>query len=129
MLFNLGNVYTAKEDYDQAIATFKRRSMASETNWAMGYAYGRSKQLDQARSILEYHLERSKHDYVPAVMISAIYLGLDDQESALQWLEQAFEEGIAPILLPDVIMGPMFAPLRTNPGFSKLLGKINLQQS
>ena len=62
-------------------------------------------------------------------MISAIFMGLDDKDEALNWLEKAFEEGIAPILLPEVIMGPKFESLRQDPGYKLLLSKVNLHAS
>ena len=84
---------------------------------------------EEARRILEYHLERIQHDYVPAVMVSAIYHGLGETDKALEWLELAFNEGIAPILLPDVIDGPKFRTLNNHPRFQALTAKVKQEQS
>ena len=128
-LWNLGNAYRGKKEYDKAIEIFRKRVIGTETNWALAYTYGISGQSEQAHKILDYHLEKAAREYVPSVMISAIYLGMNDHENAIIYLKKAFEEGIAPILLPEVLMGPMFEPLRKNPAFNKILPKTNSKQS
>jgi len=129
VLWSLANVYIGKQEQFKAIEIFKRRNIGTNTNWAMGYAYGRLGMLDEARKILDYNLKKAKDNYVPAMMISTIYLGLNERDKALLWLEKAIEEGIAPIMLPEVIMGPKFGPIRSDPRYLELMAKGNLQQS
>lgn len=129
VLWVLGNVYVEMQEYTKAIEIFNRRNIiGTNTNWVLGYVFGRAGMYDEARKILEYQLKKAKDDYVPAIMISVIYLGMNEWDEALQWLEKAMEEGIAPILLPDVTIGPKFAPLRSDPRFQELLAKVEVRQ-
>jgi len=128
VLWSLANVYIGKQEHYKAIEILKRRNIGSN-NWTMGYAYGRLGEYDEARKILDYNLKKAKDNYVPAMMISTIYLGLNERDKALLWLEKAIEEGIAPIMLPEVIMGPKFGPIRSDPRYLELMAKGNLQQS
>ena len=118
-----------KQEYQKAIEVFHRRTLGTYTNWALGYTYGLSGDKDKAQAILQHHLQKVTTDYVPAVMISAVYMGLDDKDKALEWLEKALEEGIAPIILPEVIMGPKFKSIRQDPRYKLLLSKANMQAS
>jgi len=128
VLWSLANVYIGKQEHYKAIEILKRRNIGSN-NWTMGYAYGRLGEYDEARKILNYNLKKAKDDYVPAMMISTIYLGLNEQDKALLWLEKAIEEGIAPIMLPEVTIGPKFAPLRSDPRFQEIMARAKLRQS
>ena len=123
LLWNLGNIYIGKEEYQQAIQVFGNRSLASNTNWALGYAFGKAGLYDEAQRVLDYQLSKLEIDYVPAIMISAIYMGMDRHEEAFQWLELAMEEGIAPILFPEVTVGPKFEALRSDPRFQELINR------
>lgn len=121
LLWNLGNVYIGLEEYDKAIEVFNKRSIGTCTNWSLGYAYGRAGRIEEAQSILDYHLELVKNEYVPAIMISAIYMGMGRTEEAIQWLERAMDEGVAPILFPEITIGVKFEPLRSDPRFRNIL--------
>ena len=129
VLWAQANAYIGKGDYSKAIEIFQRRTIGTDTNWALGYAYGRAGMEDEARQVLDFHLNKVKDDFVPAMMISVIYLGLNEQDQAMFWLEKSFEEGIAPILWPEVTMGPKFAPLRSQHRFQDLLAKFDLYKS
>ena len=67
---------------------------------------------------------KSKREYVSAVDISLIYLGLGDKDKALDWLEQAFRERSA--LLIYIRVDPRLDALRSSHRFQDLVRNIRL---
>ena len=57
-----------------------------------GWALAAAGQTAQALEILETLTERRKTHYCPAVPIAWIYLGLGEDQRAIDWLEVAFDE-------------------------------------
>ena len=81
--------------------------------------------MDEARAILAQLVARAADRYVPPYHLAYIYVGLGEFDTALDLLEQAFEERSGAI---SGIKGSfLFVPLRTHPRFIALLKKMNLQ--
>jgi len=85
----------------------------------LGYLYGRSGRLPDARSALE----KLKHSYKPertdpSAFVNA-YIGLGDKDHAFEWLEKAYSQhsNIVTMLKVD----PIYDPLRSDPRFTNLL--------
>ena len=53
-----------------------------------------------------------------------VYVGLNQKDQAMVWLEKAFEERFS----PWVLMRPAFDPLRSDPRFQDLLHRIGLSK-
>ena len=51
-----------------------------------------------------------------------VYVGLNDKDQAMAWLEKAYAERFS----PWVLMRPCFDPLRAGPRFHKLLQRVGL---
>jgi hypothetical protein len=51
-----------------------------------------------------------------------VYVGLDDKDQAMDWLERDYAERFN----PGVLMRPVFDPLRSDPRFQDLLRRIGL---
>jgi hypothetical protein len=56
--------------------------------------------------------------------IALVYLGVDQKDQAMAWLEKAFEERFS----PWVLMRPACDPLRSDPRFQDLLRRIGLKR-
>ena len=54
--------------------------------------------------------------------IALIYVGLDDNERAMSWLNKAYQARFN----PSILMRPVFDPLRSDPRFQDLLHRIGL---
>jgi hypothetical protein len=66
----------------------------------------------------------SSHVFSNAPEIAVIYVGLGQKDQAMVWLEKAYVERFN----PAVLMRPCFDPLRSDPRFQDLLGRIGLSR-
>lgn len=110
--------------YEDAIALYTSRSVASNTNWMLGYCYGKIGKTEKAKEILEYQLNKNNLVYVPSYMIATIYIGLEDVENALLWLERDYEFGGQGLFFWGLEHDIKFESLKHEPRFIALLDKI-----
>ena len=61
---------------------------------------------------------------VPPANIALVYVGLNENERALDWLERAYREGWRHVIYLN--MNPFYEPLRGHPRFERLLRQIGL---
>jgi serine/threonine protein kinase/Tfp pilus assembly protein PilF len=92
---------------------------------ALGYAYGRAGQSDEAQRILEELRDLSRNSYAPALSLAEVHLGLGEMDKCLDWLERAVEERESVACLIHV--DPTYDPLRTHSRYRALLRKMNLE--
>lgn len=52
-------------------------------------------------------------------------MGLDDKDQTFEWLQKAYEERDG--LLPTLEFGPWYDSLRSDPRYTELLKKMNLE--
>ncbi len=110
--------------YDDAIERFLGRQVpTAATNWALGYIYGIAGMREKAQEVLDYLLVKSKKQFVSPSMIAYVYLGLGDTDTALDLLEETFEEKGGRLIYLQV--DPWLDPLRDNPRFQDLVGRMN----
>jgi hypothetical protein len=62
--------------------------------------------------------------YVPPAAFVNAYLGLGDNERAMGWLQQAYQEQSN--ILQLIKVHPYFDPLRDDPRFKELVHKVGL---
>lgn len=124
LLWMKGNLLTGTGQYNEAIKVFNHRSIGANTNWMLGYAYAMSGQKDKATEILNYLIEKSESAYVPPYMIATIYIGLNDKENALTYLEKDYETGGLGLFFWGLKRDPKFYSIKDDPRFVALLNKI-----
>ena len=88
-----GYLLAGQGNYAEAIKTFTNRSVARQTNWMIGYCYGKIGDIEKAEAVLNHLLSKRKLGHVPAHMIAAVYMGMGDRENAIKWLIINEEEG------------------------------------
>jgi DNA-binding winged helix-turn-helix (wHTH) protein/tetratricopeptide (TPR) repeat protein len=124
--FRLGEAYTQKGMYDEAIAEFHRSVPLigddPESAAALAYIYALSGRTDEARRILKNLKELSLKGYVSSYDVAIIYLGLGDQDSALDWLQNAYADHS--VRLIGIKVEPMLDSLRADPRFTELMRRV-----
>jgi tetratricopeptide (TPR) repeat protein len=88
----------------------------------LAYAYAASGMRQEAVKLLNDLKNHSPQAFSNAPEIAMVYVGLDENDQAMAWLEKAYAERFS----PWVLMRPCFNPLRTDPRFQNLLQRIGL---
>jgi serine/threonine-protein kinase len=124
----MGFVSLQKGNPGEAIQWFARASVNSAgsplTLGCLGYANGIAGNRSEATRILTQFEQISAQSYVPPFAPALVCIGLSDFNQALDWLERGYEARDAFLTYAGVF--PPYEPLRGNPRFKKLLGKIGL---
>lgn len=127
----IGELYAYKSMYDESIEAMKNCVKYSENSpysvASLGWAYGVAGQKEQALEILDALQDRAKRETVAASDFARVYLGLDNRETAIDWLERTFEERSGIWILVWANQFPFFDTLRSEARFKHLLRKMNLQ--
>jgi serine/threonine protein kinase/tetratricopeptide (TPR) repeat protein len=108
---------------DESIALLQRLYSVDKDYAAapLGFALARAGRADEARRILE---ELSGRPEIPSQERAIIHIGLGDKDRAFELLQQAYDDHFA--VLPYIRIEPLFDPIRDDPRFAELLGKVNL---
>jgi tetratricopeptide (TPR) repeat protein len=126
--FQLGQAFVQKHMYGEGIAELQKAIGASGGNRTfrsnLAYAYAVSGRRNEALEILNDLKSRSNSDFSNASEIALIYLGLDQKDQAMIWLEKAYKERFN----PSILMRPCFDLLRSDPRFPDLLRRIGLSR-
>lgn len=125
----LGQVYLQMGMFPEAIKEFiLARDLTEDLppGWeALGYAYARSGQRDEANRILNQLQERANRgEYVLPLGIAWIYIGLGDKDQAFLWLDRSFEERCDGMRV--IKTSPIYDPLRSDARFTDLLKRMRL---
>jgi TolB-like protein/DNA-binding winged helix-turn-helix (wHTH) protein/Flp pilus assembly protein TadD len=123
----LGQALVQKHNYNEAIAELQKAIELSPGSTAftanLAYAYAVSGMRDEAVKNLNGMKNRSPRVFSNAPEIAMVYVGLDQKDQAMAWLEKGYAERFS----PWVLMRPCFDPLRSDPRFADLLRRMNLQ--
>ena len=92
----------------------------------LGHLYAIAGRHDDARAILSKLLDRRETQFIPASALAYIYLGLEDYESTLAWLEVAYEE--RNYQLTWLNQDYLFNGLRDDPRFQEILARMNFPE-
>ena len=90
----------------------------------MGYVLAQTGQRAQAEALLGELVAQSRREYVSAVALATLYLGLGEISQALDWTERAYDERRG--WLAYLKVNPLFDPLRGEPRFEALVKKMRL---
>jgi TolB-like protein/DNA-binding winged helix-turn-helix (wHTH) protein/Flp pilus assembly protein TadD len=124
----LGETFVQKRMYREAVAELQKATELSGGSTAfnanLAYAYALSGRGNEAERILSALKNQSRNGFSNAPEIALVYVGLDQKDQAMAWLEKAFEERFN----PWVLMRPAFDPLRIDPRFQDLLHRIGLNR-
>ena len=91
----------------------------------LGILYSLSGKNDEAREALDELSELSERRFVSPFYTALIHLGLGEKNSALKWLEKAYDEHDH--ALETLKVEPMLDSLRSHPRFEALLKRMELE--
>jgi tetratricopeptide (TPR) repeat protein len=124
--YQLGQAFVQKDMYREGIPELQKAIDLSGGNKTfrsnLAYAYARSGKRNEALEILNDLKTRPDNGFSNASEIALIYVGLEDKDQAMIWLEKSYKERFNPSLL----MRPCFDPLRSDPRFQSLLNRMGL---
>jgi len=121
--YNLGWILEASGDLPGAIAEYAKSVSLDSDPFALallGHAQALNGNRQAALNILKEVTGSSR--YVPAYSIGLVYLGLGDQDQAMNWLEKSFADGQPD--LNTIRFDPLLKPLHGNSRFEALAEKI-----
>ena len=124
--YELGQALSQMHMYNEATAEFQKAIDLSGHNAAfdsnLAHIYAISGRKEEAIKIIKT-LE-ARHDQSADANIALIYVGLDDQDAAMTWLNKAYEARFN----PSILLRPAFDPLRSDARFQDLLRRVGLHQ-
>jgi cytochrome c-type biogenesis protein CcmH/NrfG len=123
----LGMSYTQKGDFAHAISELRQAVELSHGTplmvSALANAYGRSANRTEAEKLLSQLVAESKHQYVSPYYFAVAYVGLGENQTALDWLEKAYTDRSNGLVFLKV--EPALDGLRQDPRFIALQHKLN----
>ena len=120
----LATAYLFKGSYADAIT--ESQPVERWSGFVLARAYLKSGKIGKAQKVVVDLKELSNKQYVSAQRIAQAYVGLDDKQRALEWLEKAYEERS---LRPDFMrVDPAYDSLRSDQRFRDLLHRVGLPQ-
>jgi tetratricopeptide (TPR) repeat protein len=124
--FWLGRVYSQKGMHREAIAASEKilEAMPDSTLGLteMAYSLAVAGRRNEARQILGRLEERSRSAFVPAYNFAVIHLALDEEEIAMRYMQQAYENRDWALLV--LAVEPRLDPLRRDPRLQAILAKL-----
>jgi serine/threonine protein kinase/Tfp pilus assembly protein PilF len=126
----LGEVYLQQSRYDEALAEFQKvinntKGPLSDGHYYNCVAFAKMGKEEEAEKRLEELFELSKQMNLSPYGIAMIYAALDQKDKAFEWLTKAVEEH--QFWLQNIKVDPRFDSLRSDPRFTDLLKKMNLE--
>ena len=122
----LGQAYVQKGMASEAIAELEKAveltARSPEVVAALGHAHAMVDEESKARELLDELIERSKERYVSPVLLSQIYTGMGDFDSAFDRLEQAYSMRSSDLIWLKA--RPVFDALRSDRRFGELCARI-----
>jgi TolB-like protein/Tfp pilus assembly protein PilF len=119
--YQLAMDYFGNEMYDEALIKAEEVGLFYERIWIL-YRMGRR---DEALQLLRDH-EAAEQGQDP-ISMAAIYALIGDDDSAFQWLEEAYEMNHP--MNTWLKVHPLFDPIRSDPRFNELLERVGIPVS
>jgi len=124
----LGSAYREKKMYIEALRQFSKGRQLSGDHPVMIALYGHALALSGdaagARKALAELQRLAQSRYVSSLYFAAVYTGLGENRTALDWLDRAYKERNDRLLYLGA--DPMADPLRSDPRFTQLMAKIGV---
>jgi len=124
--YQLGQAFEQKHMHGEAITAFRRAIELSGDNAAfvsgLAHAYAVSGRKQDAIKMAEELAAKPTRPSSTDANVALIYVGLDNKDEAMMWLEKAYQTRFN----PSIILRPAFDPLRPIAQFQDLLHRIGI---
>lgn len=125
--FGLGWCYREKKMYPEAIAALERcvarSGRAPLLLSGLASVYGLAGRKREAMKLIDELKEGSRQHHISASLFAEAYLGLDEKDEAMAWLERAYEERDQWMVY--IKSYPGWDALRSEPRFQALVRRMN----
>ena len=88
----LGHEHIRQRRWADAIAAFEKAHKPSRPMPWLGFAYGASGRISDARAFLALLHECAVRTYVTPQAFATVHMGLGERDEAFRWLELAYEQ-------------------------------------
>ena len=109
---------------EQAIAEFQRMGDGPAALGHLANTYAIAHKPAEAQNVLRTLIERANTENLWAYDVALGYAGLNDKDSALNWLEKAYQQRDPGINFLKV--DPCLDPLRSDVRFQELIRRVGL---
>jgi tetratricopeptide (TPR) repeat protein len=94
----------------------------------LAYALAKSGQVAEARAILNRLNARPAGNRPPPLALAIVYLGLGENDKALDAMEQAVDvHDISLFTSASPLRDPIYDPIRNDPRFQRVIERMNLK--
>lgn len=112
----------------EACQTALRLEPSWRGEWApCGWVYARAGRSSEARELIAIMMKADSNSGVNAYELADVHAGLNDRAEALRWLHRARE--VRHSLLVFVYVDPVFAHLREEPEYQRLVDAMGLRRA
>jgi tetratricopeptide (TPR) repeat protein len=124
--FSLGDYEIQSEETSGPISGPRRHPIFSQSDpeaiAALGYFCALAGRKDEAIELVTGLKELCRHRYIEPHTLAMIYIGLGDNDLALEWLEKAYES--RSIIIIHLKVWPVLDSLRADPRFIDLYKRV-----
>ena len=115
--------------YSEAIDAYERGRLLSGGNALflpqLGYAYARTNQRKKAQAILRQLIAMQDAGRASPYYVAQVYLGLGQRDSALKWLQTAYNEHVGHVVF--LRANPVWNGIRSDSIFRAIIRNIGLE--
>jgi len=117
----LGQAYLLKSKYEEALDQFQK----IDHRFWIGITYAKMGKKIEAQKVLDDLIMQSELSYVRPFSIAEFYFALGEIDQGFEWLEKGYQERGDNIY--ELKVYPFFDSVRSDPRFTVLLKKMNLE--
>ena len=125
---NRGLFYARKLSKELALADMKKALRLawepSDVKCMLGYVYAVLGEREEAMKILDEVQERASHEYVSPFYVAVLYLGLEEFDNCMDYIQKSIEDKSAE--METILNDPMFEKIRSDSRLDLILGKVGV---